>query len=613
MTPRRFVYLFLGALTLLRLALIATTELSPDEAYYYLWSQHLDICYFSKGPGVAAAIWLGSHLFGPSEFGIRVLSPLLAAGTGLLMFSFARRLYSDSVGAWAVLALNAIPIFTVGALVMTIDPLSIFFWMAATYAFWLALERGSARNLWWAATGLLIGLGLLCKYTNAVQYLSIVLLLLWTPKHRRELGRLGFWLMTAMIALCFAPPVVWNSQHDYISLHHLTVRGGLEQAFRVRPTEFLKFLGAHYGVYSPLIFGAMLYAGWMGLKRAQSDFKSRFLVAFTIPLFAMYFGLAINKAGEPNWTAPACLTLGLLAIAHWHEACAESLAARRFCVTAVAGGFALSVFIVDTDLLRLAGLPLSYSRDLSALRENVPAHPPAALRFLQLFVDPSGRIRGWKTTAEAVDEFRQKFEAASGHVFMIADRYQLAAELGYYLKNKPVEGPGHPPVYTPESEELESEFSLWPSYDEVNDLPQVAREYLAAPVEDGKDPRPHAEVAKALEGLQRADSAKSGEAKRALARALHVAAQQLPLDESLVEDEGPNLFAGRTALYICDRYEERPPASIQRGFKRVEFQACIDIHRYGEPVRQIRIFACYHYHGLLPHLQVRHPTLSAAV
>jgi 4-amino-4-deoxy-L-arabinose transferase-like glycosyltransferase len=40
-----------------------------------------------------------------------------------------------------VLILNAIPLFNIGNLLMTIDPLSIFFWMAAMYAFWLALER----------------------------------------------------------------------------------------------------------------------------------------------------------------------------------------------------------------------------------------------------------------------------------------------------------------------------------------------------------------------------------------------------------------------------------------------------------------------------------------
>ncbi|MES2570367.1 MAG: glycosyltransferase family 39 protein, partial [Verrucomicrobiota bacterium] len=111
MTPRRLFYVFLGVLTVLRLFFIAQPELTPDEAYYYLWSERMDVCYYSKGPGVAATFWLGTHLFGVNEFGIRFFSPLLALGTTLLMFSFARRLYGESVGIWTGLMINLVPIF----------------------------------------------------------------------------------------------------------------------------------------------------------------------------------------------------------------------------------------------------------------------------------------------------------------------------------------------------------------------------------------------------------------------------------------------------------------------------------------------------------------------
>src|SRR6185436_12786224 len=99
------------------------------------------------------------------------------------------------VAIWTVFALNFVPIFQVGGLVMTIDPLSIFFWMAALYTFWLALEKSPEFNGWWPATGALIGCGFLAKYTNAMQLLSILLLLACTPKHRRELRRPGFYAL----------------------------------------------------------------------------------------------------------------------------------------------------------------------------------------------------------------------------------------------------------------------------------------------------------------------------------------------------------------------------------------------------------------------------------
>src|SRR4029077_2300288 len=140
--------------------------------------------YFSKGPGIAFAIRASTAIFGANEFGVRFFSPVLAAGTSLLLFYFARRLFGVTAGLWAVLGLNATPIFNIGAFLMTIDPLSIFFWLAAMFAFWLALEQSPRFSWHWLITGLLIGLGFLCKYTNALELISVVLVLAFAPRLR---------------------------------------------------------------------------------------------------------------------------------------------------------------------------------------------------------------------------------------------------------------------------------------------------------------------------------------------------------------------------------------------------------------------------------------------
>src|SRR5437773_9521194 len=137
----RAVWFFVAALTAIRLLLLATTDLSFDEAHYWLWSERLAPAYFSKGPGIAFAIRAGTALFGANEFGVRFFSPVLAAGTSLLLFYFARHLFGPTAGLWAVIGLNATPIFNIGAVLMTIDALSIFFWVTAMFTFWLALEN----------------------------------------------------------------------------------------------------------------------------------------------------------------------------------------------------------------------------------------------------------------------------------------------------------------------------------------------------------------------------------------------------------------------------------------------------------------------------------------
>ena len=528
MKPRHWLFLFLAALTGFRLLLAAGYELSSDECYYYLWSQHPALSYFSKGPGVAVAIGASTALFGPTEFGVRFFSPLLALGTSLIVFFFSRRVYNERVALWTVLLLNAIPIFNVGAVVMTIDPLSIFFWAASVYTFWLALENSPAFSWWWPFTGLLIGLGFLAKYTNAMELVSILILLGSTRRYRRELLGAGFWSMLVIALLCTIPVIVWNQQHAWITLEHLSARGGLNTGFALHPGAFLQFLGGHCLVYSPLVFIGLLWSLWWAWERGRLQLKPRFLGAFAAPLLVMYAVLALKTPGEPNWTAPAFISLGILGTALWLERIEHNVLLRRFAAGALVLALAMTTVALNTDLLRVLRVSLSYESD------------------------PGSRLRGWQTGAAAIQQFRREFEQQAGKpVFLIGNKYQTASSLAFYMTDHRVEGPGHPQVYIPESQNIENQFSFWPRYDEF-DAP--------AP---GSAPQPQ--------------------------------------DAYYTEEQGVNLFEGRSALYVTDESKtgaERPPSTIERGFERVELIRLFRIERRGEPLRDLRVFACYNYHTL---------------
>src|SRR5438445_10259170 len=122
MSTTRAVWFFIIALTAIRLSMLATTDLEFDEAHYWMWSQRLAPAYFSKGPGIAFVIRAGTALFSANEFGVRFFSPILAAGTSLLLFYFARRLFGTNSGLCGVIAVNVTPIFNIGSFLMTIDP-----------------------------------------------------------------------------------------------------------------------------------------------------------------------------------------------------------------------------------------------------------------------------------------------------------------------------------------------------------------------------------------------------------------------------------------------------------------------------------------------------------
>jgi Dolichyl-phosphate-mannose-protein mannosyltransferase len=524
MSYTRAVWSFLLCLTAIRFTLLGTTDLSFDEAHYWMWSERLAPAYFSKGPGVAFAIRASTAIFGDSEFGVRFWSPILGAATCLLVYYFTRKLFSEKAGFWAVIALNAIPLFNVGNLVMTIDPLSIFFWTAALFTFWIALER-SPRSLWlWPATGFLIGLGFLCKYTNALQLVSVLLVLALIPRHRREFKRRGLYLLLGAFAICLVPPIIWNAQHTWITLSHLRSRGGLDQSLGFRPMEVFGFLGAHFLTFSPVLFLALVWAVLANWHRARQQFKVLYLVWFGLPVFLFYLVISFNDQAAPNWDVLAFISLAVLAAAFWSERLEASRALRRFLYVGVLLGLGLSLFAVGTDLLRTLNLPFPHHRD------------------------PADRVRGWKSAARAVEKVRAEFEPKIGEkVFMIADQRDRASEMAFYFNHKRVEGPGHPPVYIVESQDIENQFSFWPRYDEFVEAPP-------------NTPLPDAEV--------------------------------------YTEESGINLFTGRSALYVQSGKSPIAPHHIRAAFQSVDRIATIEVRRFGVVMREWNVFACRNYRTL---------------
>jgi dolichyl-phosphate-mannose-protein mannosyltransferase len=512
---------FLIIVTAVRLFLAATIELSPDESYYYLWAQHPDFSYYEQGPGVALAILAGTSLFGATEFGVRFLAPFFGLGTSICVYFLARKLVREKAAFWAVVTLNLLPIFHLDSIAMMPDGPALFFWAAALYATWLAIERGANFSLFWPLTGILIGLGFLCNYWNALQLLSILFFLSVVPRYRYQLRRSGFYMALLVFLVFLTPLVIWNWQHEWIALEHLPERGDLKMVLAIRPWQLAGFAGSQFLLYSPLLLAGYVLVFFVGLRRSFHNSKICFLFAFSWPVLLQILLLNPRQNEQPTWTAPAFIGLGIFAAHFWMSVAEQSRITGALCITALATGSILSSLATNTDLVRMVGIAWPYS------------------------ADPTSKWRGWKTAAEQIEKFRSQFEAKLGNkVFLIGDSYRTSSAISFYLENKRPEGPGHPPVYIPESQDIQNQFSFWPRYDEFVEAPSSHR------------------------------------------------------DITFSEEAGINPFMDRTALYITDRSEGTPPQNLQSAFTRWELAALYRIDRKNNPLREIRVFACYQYQTL---------------
>jgi 4-amino-4-deoxy-L-arabinose transferase-like glycosyltransferase len=426
--------------TIFRLWYSTHLELVGDEAYYWLWSRHPDWCYLDKGPVIAWFISAGTALCGQTVFGIRLFATLLALGTGIGIFLLARRLFSDRVAFWSVLLSALTPLFAVGATLMTIDTVYIFFWTLAALTFWYAKDE--TRLGWWLVTGCLVGLSMLSKYTGAIELLSFLGFCAWDPPSRRHFRGVALPAMLLVVALFLIPVVIWNWQHGFPTSHFLVHRGALDEQMRIRPLEVLSFLGQQAGVISPVLFlgllAAVCWPRFAPTPRAQTGY----LLALFLPLFLVYLFLSFQKASQANWAAAAYVSGLILVAAKWCQAVRIYSWAKWVVMTGLAMAFLETAVLHETSWLHLPGR-----------------------------LDPIDRARGSRDLAAQVSALQNAFSAR----VVIANKYMTAALLSFYL-------PGQPDTFMPVDSPPFNQLVLWPTYREkypsedaiyVSDSPRV--------------------------------------------------------------------------------------------------------------------------------------------
>ena len=333
------------------------TPLSPDEAYYWVWSRALAPGYLDHPPMVALWIRAGTDLLGPGALGIRLLGPLSAALGSVLLAMAAEDLFPDRrLGGPAAALFNATLLLGVGAITMTPDTPLLFFWTAASWG-WARLLR-TARPGWWLLIGLAAGCALASKYTAVLLGAGLAVWLIADPAGRRWLRTPWPWMGGLVAALCFAPVLDWNAAHDWVSF---AKQGGRTGDWR--PADAARFLGELFGgqvgLATPGV--AMLCAAgiWAAARRMRHGAAPAMLAALTIPSAAVFLQHALGDRVQANWPAVLYPAASIAAVAYagrwWRAAAGLGFAITALVyVQAAAAPFPLPRRL-DVTLIRLGG------------------------------------------------------------------------------------------------------------------------------------------------------------------------------------------------------------------------------------------------------------------
>lgn len=404
-------------------------DLSGDEAHYWDWSRQLDLSYYSKGPLVAYIIRASCAIFGDTMPAVRLPAVILAMGTSVLTYWLASKLFqSERIALGAVLLNHLVPMFVAGSVMMTIDPPFFFCWAAATCLAAKALMDGSR---WvWPVMGIAIGLGFLAKYSMFLWLVGLGCYVIFEPDSRRWLKTPWPWLML-IVAIAFTTPViVWNQRHGWVSLRHVSRQTGTSEG-KFNIGNLAEFLVGQIIAIGPALAAILIAAVWSAIrviriKNEKSRIPLLFLVCMGLPFFVLVALTSFRAKIQVNWPAPAYFSLMILAAGFL----ASRLASRELWRP-------WRPWFWGTVIFGIAMMPIAHNTELlypAVAWLGHKVHGPGDLPESWRKWDPTYKLRGWKELGQVVSKEK---ETLGPGAFIMAEKYDFAAELAFYVKGQP--------------------------------------------------------------------------------------------------------------------------------------------------------------------------------
>ncbi len=247
----------------LRVAYWLLAQPNPDEAYYWLWGQHLDWSYYDHPPLHGWIQGLTAAVLGQARWVLRlptVVSSGIFFGT---YFRICRQLYGQQGRlAFGVLltALLSSPLYFVYLAMAWQDQWLMVFSLLSAFGLGQFLSGYLAGaphygQLYWAA--LWLGLAGLCKYTAVL--VGLAGLGVVVTQARSLLRQKQIYGAVAIALLCQLPILIWNAQNSWLSVAYYLTRSvdSGSAGFRIKPLEVLGFWGLCGLILSPVITWAL--------------------------------------------------------------------------------------------------------------------------------------------------------------------------------------------------------------------------------------------------------------------------------------------------------------------------------------------------------------------
>lgn len=407
LSDRNNFYKFLAILTVFKLIIIAIIPITPQEAYYWYYSQNPDFSFFDHPPGAAYSIWLGTQVFGDTVFGVKFMAVIWSLLINVLLYFITLRYFEkkgvtenkNSTAFTVVLLYNLTVAASMYSILTVPDSPLMLFWFLIVYS--VQEYTITYKRRWWVVAGVAFGLALASKYSAVIILGSVFLYLIFSKEYRYLLITPYPYLALTIGAVVFSPVIYWNGLHEWASFKFQFVERAQAQK-PIQATYVIQLIVSQLFLLTPLVmvyFAKGVYR-YVRNFRAHKDLNLFFFTGMAIVVIFTY--VSLKSLVKMNWLLPGYLSLAVLAVVILNiDLLKKSLWLK------IGIGFSLFLIITGFSILIIPNVPLGEGNTWS----------------------------GWSDAGEKIYEHQQKLGGRS-NVFIFSNGYKSASLTKFYLPDQ---------------------------------------------------------------------------------------------------------------------------------------------------------------------------------
>lgn len=273
----------------------ASFPLHYDEVYYWWMSKNLALSYFDIPTMLPLLINIATT-FGDEAWQIRLVNIFCISVSSWFLFLLLKDIYNQKVAFLTIFTTLLLPYAQAGYSVTTTDMPFLLFWVLGVYFAYQVIFYGKAKDF--IFLGIILGLGFISKYSMALLGGGLFLYAIF---YRRDLFVNKYTLLTiGFFILCSLPLLIWNYQHDWMSITFRYEYGSTD-SYEISQRGISEYGGGLLTLFTPVFFFFFL---WQLFTKVEKSTKEKFLLFIGLFFLIFFFYKALFKPMALNWLSP---------------------------------------------------------------------------------------------------------------------------------------------------------------------------------------------------------------------------------------------------------------------------------------------------------------------